>query len=76
MHGNVSHEASDLVSILLSNLNADGYELQYMDQNFNHSVRKLQGEDPSDPDFIMNLAFIFMCVVFAGLASGLTQVNS
>lgn len=33
-------------------------------------------ESNSDNDFIMNAGLSLMCVVFAGLASGLTQVSS
>jgi len=62
-----------LFSMLLSNLTLDGYHLEANLIN-DFTSRRLQTVDPTSSDFFMNIALILMCVLFAGFASGLTQV--
>lgn len=68
LRGDLSHNA--LFSSLISHLKSDGYELQSLEA----ARRGLSGE-VSGSSFYMDLALIFMCVLCAGLASGLTQVS-
>ncbi len=65
-------EAEDnvLLDLLKRSLGVDGYNLKQV-----HYLRGLEAlESPNDPEFIVNLICIFLCVLCAGFASGLTQV--
>jgi hypothetical protein len=66
--------SQDLITLLITNLAKDGYKLQ-IDTELSFG-RQLQEEDPHSTDFIVNLVLIFLCVLFAGFASGLTQVRN
>lgn len=70
LRGDFSDNA--LFTSLINHLKADGYGLQSFDAV---DSRRLSGE-VSGSSFYMDLALIFMCVLCAGLASGLTQVYS
>lgn len=69
-----SIDSQDLITLLVTNLANDGYKLEAIGETY--SGRHLQEEDPHSSDFIVNLVLIFCCVMFAGLASGLTQVRT
>jgi hypothetical protein len=66
-----------LMYLLISNLSVDGYELHSAGDVISDRSRNLQSEsvDTSSPDFATNIVLIGVCVLFAGFASGLTQVS-
>lgn len=78
-HNNTNFGTHDhLMSLLISNLSVDGYELNFVGDIIADRSRRLQSEpvDTSSPEFAMNIVFICVCVLFAGFASGLTQVST
>lgn len=59
----------DLVKDLKSSMLSDGFgRIQYL-RGLHESV-----EGPNNPDFGISLFLVFLCVLCAGFASGLTQV--
>ena len=56
---------------LMEQLRLDGYQLQPL-ESISH--RSLQEGEVSGTSFYIDLVLIFICVLCAGLASGLTQV--
>lgn len=56
---------------LLDHLQYDGFDLR----NFEGNSHRMLQQDTSQSSLIMNLIVAFICVVCAGLASGLTQVS-
>jgi hypothetical protein len=71
----VSHDfvedESFFLESLKSSLSSDGFILKRV-----HYLRGLEAlEEPGDPEFTTNIILVFICVLCAGFASGLTQVS-
>ena len=74
-------DISVLFSHVIGALQQDGYELHRIEQQQpyedHHHLRRMAEEQHPDPNssaFMLNVGLVLMCVVFAGFASGLTQV--
>ncbi len=75
------------LQLVIDGFRADGYELHriedygvsYPSSVSTHTMlrRSLSEEEPTatGPDLILNVILVFVCVLCAGFASGLTQVN-
>ena len=75
-------DISVLFSHVIGALQQDGYELHRIEQQqpyeHHHHLRRMAEEQHADPNssaFILNICLVFVCVICAGLASGLTQVS-
>ena len=78
--GILPSDESTLIQTLIAALSKDGQAHQFNiygqgDEIHSHHMRGLSGNTMSnDSSVTQNLILVFLCVMMAGLASGLTQV--
>lgn len=68
---------SELVAAVVNGLKIDGYTMNYIADEVTTPHRYLRGlQETVGGVNLVDVSLVMMCIIFAGLASGLTQVRT